>query len=111
MVACAERARCVGNGRLHGARRPYAPPAVDAPPPPHRFLAPPVAHAPFTPAPQYFNVADGMSAPRTPTFNTVYADRHATVRNLSPLTDEQIAETDIIFRRRLGTVYPGSCTP
>ncbi len=53
---------------------------------------------------QYFNAAGNRTAPRPPTYNTVYSDRHSTVRDLSPLSPEQIEQSDTIFRRRLGAL-------
>ncbi|EGD77704.1 hypothetical protein PTSG_12796 [Salpingoeca rosetta] len=68
------------------------------------WLGTPSAHASFTPAPQYENTVTGIKAPRTPNYNKVYADRHRPVRDLSPMTDEQIRQSDEIYRKRLETL-------
>lgn len=68
------------------------------------WVATPAAHASFTPAPQYEGTAQGQQAPRTPTWNKVYADRHQTVRELSPMTEQEQEQSDVIFTQRLGTL-------
>eukprot|EP00055_Hartaetosiga_balthica_P017300 m.114894 g.114894 ORF g.114894 m.114894 type:complete len:528 (+) comp9284_c1_seq6:2696-4279(+) len=68
------------------------------------WLGTPAAHASFTPAPQYFNTAHNLKAPRTENFNKVYQDKHETLRTLNPLNQTQISQTDEIFGQRLGTL-------
>lgn len=68
------------------------------------WIGTPAAHASFTPAPQYEDTAKGDKAPRTPSFNQVYQDRHQTVREITPMTEEMIEQTDIVYAQRLGTL-------
>ena len=68
------------------------------------WIGTPAAHASFTPAPQYEGTAKGERAPRTPTWNKVYKDRHSTVRDHPPMNKTQIEQSDRIFAQRLGTL-------
>lgn len=68
------------------------------------WIGTPSAHASFTPAPQYEATAEGQKAPRPPSYNQVFQDKHVTVRSLSPMSDEQIDQSDRAYRQRLGTL-------
>eukprot|EP00948_MAST-09A_sp_MAST-9A-sp1_P002367 g2367.t1 len=67
----------------------------------------PSAHASFTPAPQYEPSLDDQSeAPRTPSFNNIEANigKHKLLRDLPPMDDSIISQTDEIFRKRHSTL-------
>ena len=64
-------------------------------------------HKPFTPAPWYAEGSgpasawiDKLTAPRTPDYNASCPGFHWTVAHQPPLTDQEAAETDAVFRNR-----------
>jgi arylsulfatase A-like enzyme len=66
------------------------------------YLAPYAPHWPATPAPRHELLFPGVQAPRTPSFNEEdVSDKPQFIRDLPPLTDEQIAALDDHHRIRL----------
>jgi N-acetylglucosamine-6-sulfatase len=62
-------------------------------------------HAPYTPALRDAAAFPGLRAPRTPAFNTV-PDTNAPkwLRNISPLTEDEVARIDADYRKRAQSV-------
>jgi len=66
------------------------------------YLAPFSPHAPARPAPRHDEELPGVRAPRPPSFNEEdVSDKPAWVKNLPPMTDDKIAETDNWHRKRV----------
>lgn len=64
-------------------------------------VAPFAPHAPATPAPRHENMFPGITAPRDPSFNEPHkSDKPAWLRNRPPLTGDQIAKMDALYRKR-----------
>ena len=66
-------------------------------------LAPPAAHAPFTPAPQHAAAFPNATAPRTPAFNNLSADpahaKHWMVQQQpEALNEAMVEEVDEMYR-------------
>ena len=71
------------------------------------WVAPPAAHAGFSPAPRHRGVpscAANVSLPRTPAFNHPGRDKHEPIRSAPRMTLAQIAETEEIARARCETM-------
>lgn len=71
------------------------------------FMGTPVAHANFIPPPQYWNlsargIAPDQQAPRTPNHNIVCEHCHLPLRHYTTMSDEEVSQSDDIWRRRLG---------
>lgn len=66
------------------------------------YLAPYAAHKPCPPAPRHAGLFTGHRAPRTASFNEAdVSDKPGAIRGRRPLTPEQIAKLDGLYRRRL----------
>ncbi|HEY1374685.1 MAG TPA: sulfatase [Candidatus Binatia bacterium] len=65
------------------------------------YLAPSAPHLPATPAPKYANAFPNATAPRPESFNAAASDRPAWLRNKKPLSQEEIADIDRMYRKRL----------
>lgn len=66
------------------------------------YVAPFAPHAPATPAPRHAELFPDARAPRTASFNEAdVSDKPAWVRALPPLTADQIAEMDKLYRHKL----------
>ncbi|MEV0054756.1 sulfatase [Saccharopolyspora shandongensis] len=64
-------------------------------------VAPFVPHGPSTPAPRHKDAFPGLTAPRGPAFNEPdRSDKPAWLRDLPPLSPEQIESVDQKFRKR-----------
>ena len=61
-------------------------------------------HAPYTPAPHDANAFPGLSAPRTPAYDTLPANPPPWLANRPPLTPQQQNRIDTIFRKRVQDV-------
>jgi len=64
------------------------------------WVSPPSAHAPFTPARRHAGTSAGQCVKRTLAFNAPGLGKHEPYRSAEPLSDEQMAEVDEIFRAR-----------
>ncbi len=61
-------------------------------------------HSPYTPAPEDANAFPGMLAPRGPAFNVLPTDPPPWLAGRSPLPRGQIANLDVIYRKRVQAV-------
>jgi arylsulfatase A-like enzyme len=61
-------------------------------------------HAPYTPAPQDANSFPGLTAPRTPAYDTVPADPPRWLAGRAPLAPRQQNRIDTVFRKRVQDV-------
>ena len=69
------------------------------------YLAPFAPHAPSLPAERHQTLFPDLKAPRTPAYNEPdVSDKPAWVRALPPMSDEVIAQTDDLFKRRVQTM-------
>ncbi|KAH8300652.1 hypothetical protein KR018_001324, partial [Drosophila ironensis] len=68
------------------------------------MVAPPAAHAPFTPAPRHEGVFSNIKALRTPSFNEPKDDKHWLVRSSARLHNQTIDLLDQFYSRRLETL-------
>mgnify|MGYP002633409301 CR=1 FL=1 len=73
------------------------------------MIGTPAAHANFIPPPGYWDLSDRgvgntSTAPRTPNHNVVCEHCHLPLRHYRPMTSAAVAESDDIWRRRLGTL-------
>ena len=68
------------------------------------YVAPHAPHIPATPAPWYRNEFVGGKAPRTPNYNYSAPDHHYMIRTQPPITSDQEAGVDELFRNRLRTL-------
>ncbi|EDW72059.2 uncharacterized protein Dwil_GK10744 [Drosophila willistoni] len=64
------------------------------------MLAPPAAHAPYTPAPRHEGTFAKWKALRTPSFNVPTKDKHWLVGSSKVLPNETIATIDKYFQKR-----------
>src|SRR5262249_33934038 len=65
------------------------------------YVAPYSPHVPATPPQRYADKFPNAKAPRTPSFNELdVSDKPAWVRNKPLLTDQQIADIDLLYRKR-----------
>ncbi len=66
------------------------------------YLAPYAPHSPSTPAPRHANLFPDAKAPRSPNYDEAdVSDKPAYIRGRPPLTDKEIAQIDVDFRKRL----------
>jgi arylsulfatase A-like enzyme len=66
------------------------------------YLAPFAPHAPSVPAERHEALFPDLKAPRTPAFNEEdLSDKPAWIKALPPMSDEVIAQTDELFRKRV----------
>jgi N-acetylglucosamine-6-sulfatase len=66
------------------------------------YLAPYAPHQPATPAPRHAEAFAGVTAPRPPSFNEAdVSDKPAWVQSRPLLTATQIAQLDLLYRKRL----------
>lgn len=69
------------------------------------YIAPPAAHSPAVPAPQYAEMFLDTTAPRTPSYGVQGVDKHWLVSKGTPQMTEDIVETiDDVYRNRLRTL-------
>ncbi|GAB3151984.1 sulfatase [Amycolatopsis stemonae] len=61
-------------------------------------------HGPYTPAPQDKDAFPGLTAPRTPAFDTLPANPPAWLAGREPLTDKEKTGIDTDFRKRVQAV-------
>lgn len=61
-----------------------------------------VPHSPATPAPRHAHLFTNAQLPRPPSFNEAdVSDKPQYIRNRPPLTDQQIAQMEDLYRKRL----------
>jgi N-acetylglucosamine-6-sulfatase len=66
------------------------------------YLAPYAPHQPATPAPRHADAFAGVTAPRPPSFNEAdVSDKPAWLQSRPLLTATQIAQLDLLYRKRL----------
>jgi len=61
-------------------------------------------HSPYTPAPRDARAFPGLTAPRGPAFDALPADAPRWLAGRAPLSDEQRARFDEVFRKRVQSV-------
>lgn len=66
------------------------------------YISVPAPHEPAVPAPRHAELFQNLQAPRPPSFNEAdVSDKPSKIRELPLLNEQQIAEVDDLYRRRL----------